>query len=74
MIDDIEILFGEERPKRAKKRERIKKKHTKKLENIRLGFIFLEFLPEIQIFIEKIQQSLNFSNMRGQASPLLVNN
>ena len=43
MIDDIEILFGEERPKRAKKRERIKKKHTKKLENIRLGFIFLHF-------------------------------
>ena len=48
MIDDIEILFGEERPKRAKKRERIKKKHTKKLENIRLGFIFLHFLSNIK--------------------------
>ena len=48
MIDDIEILFGEERPKRAKKRERIKKKHTKKLENIRLGFIFLHFFSKIK--------------------------
>ena len=38
MIEDIQILFGEhDIPKRAKKRERIKNKHTKKIDNLQRG-------------------------------------